>query len=528
MIAAFIRPLIIQNIVDRGLMERTLHIVINFSIVLVVVSGIEVAVTILQTKLFVNLQNEIVIILYSKVFRRLLYAKMDYFSRNNTSEILNRISTDIGSISSLFDNGIMGIMNYVLQIASGVAGLFVINWKLALLVLVVVPIKYFLIRFFSKKREENMKATIEKAALFSAWFDDSINGIKEIKLWNLYGKKIRELKKHQSCVLLLQKQGSMLNTYNLSGDTLIQWIMTGLLYSLGGVLVCQGQMTIGSLTAFISYGGYVIGPIALIFNLKILLAQIKPSIERLREFSVLETERNSKSQKGNIQEFCESISFEHISFGYKDQHPILKDVNIKIEKGEKIAIIGENGSGKSTFIQLMLRFLKPQMGAINIDGKNINGLKIDQYRDLFALITQDIYLFKDSIRNNVTLGKDISDRAIYQLFEELHLQKFMKRLPQGLDTVLERNGDNLSGGERQRLAFIRAILKDAPILVMDEATSNIDQEYEEIMQKYITNNLYEKTIIIITHKNESLRNVDKIYKISDCKVEKVWDKHHNT
>ena len=444
-IIAFGRPLVIQKIVDTGLVGKTFSVVIVCSIILVGLSIIESGISILQTSVYVNIQNWIVLRLYYKYFSYLLNLKVAYFKNNNSSEIINRITSDIDNISSLFNSGLINTVSYLLQILSGVAGLFVINWKLAIFVLLAVPIKFCLITFFSNKREQNTECILKYYSDFSGWFDDTLNGIAEIKLWNLFKIKKKELIKYQKYNLKFLKEGNLLNSFNLAGDTLLQWIITGFLYGVGGYFVCINEMTVGSLTAFITYSSYVIGPIALIFNLKFLFAQIKPSIKRLQKLKKLENEQTLSGYR-EIKNFDKEIIFNNVSFYYDKNHPVLNDISLTIKKGERIALIGDNGSGKSTLIQLLLQFYHPQKGQILIDGVDIGEVKLNCYRQLFSVISQDIYLFRDTLRNNILLGKKMTDSQLWQIIEELKLEKFIQSLPQGLNTILDRNGGNLSGG----------------------------------------------------------------------------------
>lgn len=510
---SFYRPLVMKRIMDQGMMAKDFQVILIFSGVLFALAVLEEALNILQAKLFTDLQNSVILNLYTKVFQRLLYAKMEYFSHNNSVEIMNRISTDIGGVGTLVDSSVMSIISYVLQIISGVIGLFVIDWKLAVLVLAIVPVKYLLIRFFSKRKEEAVAEWIQESTDFSAWFGDTINGMREVKLWNLYKKERRELRRRQKKVLELGKRSNLLETYNLSGDSILQWTVTSALYGIGGYLICGGSLTIGGLTAFISYSNYVIGPIALVFNLKFLFAQVKPSAKRLREFFKLETEKPSKPGQ-DIKELKEEIRFENVDFAYEDQ-PVLKDISLKIRKGEKIAIIGDNGSGKSTLISLLLRFLKPGKGSIYLDGKEIEEYDLGEYRDLFGVVSQDIYLFKDTVKANIAMGRKIDDEEMDRTCKMMNMQEFIGKLPQGYETRLEKNGENLSGGERQKIALLRAIIKKSPILVLDEATANIDKKYNELLHYNILKDFPDKTLIVITHKTENLAGMDRIYEIQN-------------
>lgn len=480
----------------------------------------EEVVRIFQAKLFVDLNNRIVLGMYTKVFQKLMCTKMSYFSRNNASELINKFSTDINNVSLLVDSNIMSVVNYVLQIVSGVIGLFIVNWKLALLVLCVVPLKYFLIRFFSKKKEQLMKIWIEKMTEFSAWFDDTINGVREVKLWGISKIKEREMRRIQRETLKLGKKTTLLQTYNMSGDALLQWLIVSLLYGIGGYLICKNSISIGGLTAFISYSNYVIGPIALVFNLRFIFAQIKPSIERLEEFFDEEIEEEIECPR-NIETFQKEIRFSNVKFSYSDR-VLLSGINLTIHKGEKVAIIGENGSGKTTILSMLLRFLKPNEGTIFVDEIDVQEYCLGKYRNLFSVVSQDIYLFTDSIYNNVVMGKQIEDEELNKMCEKLNLKTFISKFSEGLETRLEKNGENLSGGERQKVALLRAVIKDAPILILDEATANIDKGYDEFLNDIIHTEFQDKTIILITHRTESLRNMDKIYQIYNHSIiEKV-------
>lgn len=508
---SFARPLVMKNIMDDGIIKKNFRVILSLVIFLMILIVIEEAVSILQTKLFAEFQNKLVLKLYERVGKTLFCSKMEYFTHNNSAEIVSRLSTDIESVSSLVDSNIMYAFGYVLQIISGVVGLFVINWKLALLVLAVIPVKYMLIRICSEKEEKTMEQWIGSSADFSAWLGDAINGICELKLWNLYGMKQKELKHRQEEILYLNKKSRLIQAYNMSGESAVQGFAIAALYAIGGFFICRGQLTLGSLTAFISYSNYVINPISLVLNLKIILARVKPSAQRLKAFLEAEIE---KEDGLNIREMRDKISFHNVSFSYTEQ-PVVKNVSFEVQKGEKIAIIGENGSGKSTLLSLLLRFIEPQAGNICVDGTDIQEYDLKQYRDLFSVVNQEIYLFEDTIWNNLVLGKETDRKKMDNICEKMGMRKFLNNLPLGYEEKLEKNGENLSGGERQKISLLRAFVKDAPILILDEATANIDKKYDEFLHDLLINDTVDKTLIIITHKLENLYGMDKVYRIKD-------------
>ena len=208
----------------------------------------------------------------------------------------------------------------------------------------------------------------------------------------------------------------------------------------------------------------------------------------------------------------EKLSFHHVSFSYTDQ-PVVEDVSFEVRKGEKIAVIGENGSGKSTLLSLLLRFIEPKEGAICVDGTDIREYDIEQYRSLFGVVNQEIYLFEDTVWNNLVLGKEMDAKKMDSFCERMGMQEFLGKLPRGYEEKLEKNGENLSGGERQKLSLLRAFVKDAPILVLDEATANIDKKYDEFLHDLFINDFSDKTFIVITHKTENLQGMDRVYEI---------------
>ena len=525
---AIIRPLIVKGIMDKGLVNRNFELIIWYSVSLLIVVILEELIFVFQVNLFENLKKSFVLKLYSKAIKKLLNLKIEYFEKNNSTEIINRLATDINAASIIVDSSVMNLMNYVLQFFGGIIGLFLIKWELALLVMLVVPVKFIMISFFSKKKEALVKELIGEKTEFSAWFGDNIQGIKEIKLWNLYDDKCFELRKRQTKILGLEKKQGMLEAYNSFGDSNLKWVIVVGVYILGGYGVCSNILTLGELTAFITYSNYVIMPISLFFNLKMIFAEIKPSIARLNEFYHLRTEE-SKEESKYIIKFEDAIRFEHVGFAYGEQR-VLKDVSFSIRKGEKVAIIGENGSGKSTIINILLRFIQPKEGSVSLDSVDVEKFDLNLYRELFGVVSQSVHLFHGSIRDNIAMTKTPKEGKFENLCDGLKIDEMIRKFIDGYDCVLENNGKNLSGGERQKIALLRALFKDAQILVLDEATANIDQAYGELVKQYISENCEDKTVIRITHTLDDLKGMDRIYclkeeSIQECKYQDIVEKN---
>lgn len=518
-IISFVRPMVMKTIMDEGIMSNNLDLLFKLLMLLIGLILLEEATTILQTILYADLKNDIVLQLYEKAWNVILRAKLDYFLKTSPTEIVNKMSTDISSISCLVDSNLMYVLNYLFRIVSGIFGLFLINWKLSLLVLLAVPVKYLFISMFSQKEEILHSQQIKLSANTSSWMSDIIGGIREIKLWNLYETQKKNMSERQKKILDCEKKSKLIQSYNMSIDSGLQGLITAALYGLGGYLIYYNDLTIGSLTAFISYTNYVINPISLVFNMKLLYSQIKPSIFRYNELSRIENE-TEETDELQLRKWTESILFNNISFNYGEKK-VLENINLHIQKGEKIAIIGENGSGKSTLIDLLLRFLVPCEGKILLDGVDIQKYNIDHYRNLFSVLNQEFYLFADDLESNILMGRTFDEKYLNDLIEKMKMKDLLSKLPNGYKSKLENRGENLSGGERQKIGLLRSIVKDSPILVLDEATSKIDNNYSEFIRSAILEYFPEKTIILISHKKEDLIGMDKVYQLYNFKLVRI-------
>ena len=273
---------------------------------------------------------------------------------------------DVSQVSSITDRYMVMSASYIFRIISGLVGLFVISWKLALVVLAMVPVKFFLVKGMSKRREKVMDEMIECSRDFSRWFGDNLNGVDEIKLWNLFQSREKFFAEKQRELLKLEKKGTMIDGWNSFWEVLLEWSVTIVLYLLGGWLICTGSLTSGTGFAFSRYSGYVTGPVSALINLKMYFARIMPSARRLFQFLDMETEQNNGKEV--VTSRPPRLEFRSVQFRYEENRPILQDVNFTVEPGEKVAIIGQNGSGKSTILNILLRFYQPDAGQVLADG----------------------------------------------------------------------------------------------------------------------------------------------------------------
>lgn len=512
----FLQPLVIQRITDIGMVQKNMNAIFQSAVFLGFLVILNQLIEMLQTKIFVEIHNQSLYSIFHQTFQKLIHLKRSYFDDKNTTEILNFLQMDVLQVASITDRYVVVCLSYIFRIVSGLIGLCIISWKLALIVLAMVPIKFLLVSYLSKRRKLATDEMIESSRAFSRWFGDNLNGIDEIKLWNLFLEKDREFHEKQSKLLNSEKKGTLIDAWNVFWESILEWGVTILLYILGGALICTGSLTIGAAFAFISYSGYVTGPVSALLNLKMYFARIIPSAKRLFLFLDMEVEEDTGTKI--LEKNSPKIEFKNVGFSYDKARCILKDVNFFANPGEKIAIIGQNGSGKTTVLNLLLRFYEPDQGAILVDGIDIRKVQLKDLRDLFAVVSQDPYLFLGGIEENINLSKNFNQQQISLAMKASGVSEFMRRMSDEDKKQIGQNGARLSGGEKQKIAVARALLKDAPIIILDEATANFDVESDQYLHNIIVNEMKNKTVIMITHHYENLQGMDRVYRLENGKT----------
>lgn len=275
-VIGFLQPLVIQRITDSGMMQRDMAVILSSALLLALLVLGNQAIDLLQTRIFADVHNASYYAIFHQVFEKLLHLKKSYFEDKNSAEILSFLQMDVSQVSSVTDRYTVLSVSYVFRIVSGLIGLFLISWKLALIVLCMVPVKFLLVRGLSKRQEQAMDEMIESSRDFSRWFGDDLNGVDEIKLWDLFQSRDQVFREKQEKVLGVQKRTTMIGGWNSFWEMLLEWSVTILLYVLGGWLICAGSLTIGAVFAFVSYSAYVTGPVSALINLKMYLPGSSP------------------------------------------------------------------------------------------------------------------------------------------------------------------------------------------------------------------------------------------------------------
>lgn len=506
-------PLLSRGIMDYGFIGGDKELLIKQVICSLLIYMIIAVIDIIKEKKRVDISANIQYSLSEQSFKHLMKIKANYFSNKNYAEILNNINVDIGNMTSIADEGVFFVVTQAFSMVGGIIGLFILDYRMTLMVLLFIPVKAVIMKRFAKKRKRIMNEFITESEKYAGWFGDTVGGVREVKLFGILENKRAEFSDRQHSVINKQKKMNMLAQWNSITDSIVVHLLTSLIYIIGANLVFDMQLSVGSVFAFITYSAYVTGPISAILNIGYLLSGIIPSTKRYYEFMALEEE---KENEGKIEPCFGDLELQNLSFSYEKDKAVLSDVNIAFPKGSKTVLIGRNGSGKSTLISLLLQLYQPMCGKITLSGTDISEIVLKDYRNMISVVSQDIYMFNTTIRDNICMYKDIDDKTIMEACENSGLADFISEV--SLDYVVGQNGAMLSGGQKQKIALARALVHDSPIIIFDEATSNTDVYSEQQINGLLHTKLKEKTVIVITHKQEILREVDQIIMLKDGSV----------
>ena len=498
-------PLISRRIMDDGFIGGNKKLLIELVLVSMVIYTINSLIDLIKEKKRVDISAKIQYFLSEQSFSHLMKLRVNYFNNTNYAETLNNINMDINQMTSVADSSVFFVITQAFSMTGGIIGLFIIDFRMTILVLLFIQIKCVVMKYFAKKQKQIMDEFIKKNQKYAKWFGDTVGGVREVKLFNILDRKHEEFDQNQKDIIEKQKQMNMLGQWNTITDSLMVQFLSTLLYILGANLVFDLQLSVGSVFAFITYSSYVTGPISAILNIGYLLSGIIPSTKRYYAFMDLEEETDN----GETAALCpDDLKLQQVSFAYEKEKYVLKDVDILFAKGSKTAIIGRNGSGKTTIINLLTRMYEPTSGKIMLGTEDISELPLPEYRNMVSVVSQQIYLFNDTIRNNICLYKRVDDVIVEEACKDSGLEDFIKEV--SLDYVVGQNGAMLSGGQKQKIALARALIHDKPIVIFDEATSNTDAYSEQQINGLLDTKLKEKTVIVITHKKEILNKVDQI------------------
>lgn len=443
-------------------------------------------------------------------YNHLVDLPIDFHETRKTGEFMSRFN-DASKIREAISTTTLTIMlDTIMAIACG-ALLFYINITLFFITLVIILIYAFIMFLFRKPIKAVNHELMEQDAQVTSYLKESIEGIETVKAYQ-YEKHIKgKAGKLYERLADIGIKGSFIYNFQDSVISLVTSVGVVVLLWVGTYLCIENTISIADLFVFYYLIGYFLDPVSNLINLQPELQTAMVAAERLND--ILDTEIEQKdSDKEQLNSACGDIKIRNLDFRYGNRELVLKNVNMDFPKGKKIAIVGESGCGKTTLAKLLLSLYQPEYGKVMIEGKNLSEFSVASVRKHIAYISQDIFLFADTIYNNLRLGnEDATGEEIKDVCKWCCADEFIEKFPMKYDTMLEENGNNLSGGQKQRIALARALLKKPDILIMDEATSNLDTITEASVKRTIDNLSDEMTCIIIAHRINTIKNCDYIY-----------------
>ena len=453
------------------------------------------------------------------LFNKIIKFKMSYFDTSAVGRLVTRVVNDTETIASIFSQGLFMIIADLLKMSIVIIIMLVINWKLSLIVFSVLPIILYATRLFQKSMKTAFEEVRKEVANLNSFVQERLSGIKIIQIFHRekieYDTFLEINNKHKNAWL----KTVWFNSIFFPVAELSSSITIGLLVWYGGLNASSGDgVTLGVIFLFIQMSQMLFRPLRQIADKFNSLQMGMVSTSRI--FKILETD-SSISNLGNLKplKIKGSITFENVRFSYVENEEVLKGVNLKVNPGETIAIVGPTGAGKTSLINLLSRFYEYQSGEIKIDNFSIRNLKLDYLRKHICTVSQDVFLFAASIYDNITLFDDsIKIEEVIAAAKAIGVHDFITNLPGGYNYNVKERGVMLSSGQRQLIAFLRSYLADPTILILDEATSSIDSNSEELIQKATSRITKGKTSIIIAHRLETIRKADRIIVMDDGKI----------
>lgn len=510
-------PFLTKYLIDKVLVMKSFRILNIIGFVLIGVLLLRIVSIYLERYFLATFRGRVMFDLRMAIFNHTERLRLSFFHNKETGYLMSRLSGDVGSVQGLLADTLVSFLQNILMFIAGVAATIYIHPKLAFISFSILPFYALSVWIFNKRIRDMSYELRENLAQMNKDLQELLSGITVIKAFTgeIYGslRLIRSVKKgiKKSVKLdILSTLFSLLSALiSSTGPLILIW------YGCGEIM--RGNLTIGGLMAFSSFLSYLFGPTESLMGINLTIQRSLASVERI--FEIFDTTKETcKDGESELKEMKGGIIFDNISFSY-DKEPILKNISFDINHGDKIAFVGETGVGKSTIASLLLRFYEPDNGEIYINGLNIKDIKLESLRKNIGYVSQDVFLFSDTIRENIRFGKrGAKDGEIETAAKLAGIHNFIDNLSEGYDTEVGERGVKLSGGEKQRIAIARAVLKDAPILLLDEATSNLDRNTERNIIKSIEKLSLNKTLIIIAHRLSTIKDVDKIIVLDKGKI----------
>jgi ATP-binding cassette subfamily B protein len=511
-----LQPKFIQYAIDAGILKKDLGVLNWIALIFLASKILQLVVAYFQTVLLEGVGQRVMYDLRSELYDKLQRQEVAYFDRNPVGRIMTRLTSDVDALNELFTSGVIELLGDVVVIIAVIFIMLGMDWRLTLITLVTVPLLFAATTWFRKHARRGYDMVRTRLARINAFLQEHLSGAQTVQIFNRESKSLRQFheindehrRANIETIFYYAVFFPLVDLIGAVGVALIIWY--------GGYRVMQNTgahavLTIGALVAFIQYSQQLFQPIRDISDkYNVLQAAIVAShrIFRTLDLPVGITSPAEPKKRGRARG---RVEFRNVWFAYKGEDWVLRDVSFEVEPGQTVALVGHTGSGKTTITNLLMRFYDVQRGSILLDGVDVREWDLKSLRENFAVVLQDVFLFSGTVAGNIRLGReDISEERVEWAAREVHADDFIARLPEKYNSEVRERGAGLSVGQKQLISFARALAFDPALLILDEATSSIDTETEQLIQRAIERVLRDRTSIVVAHRLSTVQRADQI------------------
>ncbi|EKY22142.1 MAG: ABC transporter ATP-binding protein [Clostridium celatum] len=522
MVCGIVNPLLLEVAIDDYVANNDTKGLILIGVALIGLNLVAWILSRIRWSMITSITNNILVNIRHELYSHIQYLSFDFFDSRPVGKILARVVGDVNALKNLFSQSIQSLIPQLLNLLCVTVIMLVMNVKLALACIALVPLLFisiFCIETFSRKRWEIYR---NKRSNLNGFTHEDFSGIKVVQGFAKEKGTEKDFKAMVSELSTAFIKAVQLNDLFWPLVDFAWGIGTIVVFAVGYTLVSKGEIKLGTLIAFSMYTGMFWRPIMNLSSFYNTLVTNFSAADRI--FDILDIKPIIKNEKNakEIGRISGNVEFKNVDFSYDENSHVLKNINFKVNKGERIALVGATGAGKTTIVSLLSRFYDPTSGEVLIDGKDIRNVEIESLRSQMGIMLQDTFLFSTTIMENIRYGRlDATDEDVINAAKAVNAHEFIMKLENGYNTEVNERGSRLSLGQRQLVSFARALLANPRILILDEATSNIDTETEKLVQKGIERLLYGRTSFVVAHRLSTIRDCDKIMVINDGKIEEI-------
>jgi subfamily B ATP-binding cassette protein MsbA len=458
------------------------------------------------------------------LFGHLQRLSLGFFVRRRTGEILSRLMNDVGVIQATLTETPIDSTKQLVTFLGGVGFLLAMNWRLCLVILLLLPVLVMVARLFGKRLKALSTDIQDQTASLTTLAEEVLSGIRVVKSFVQTRREERRFAQQTQAALRLALRRAAVLAIFIPTITLLTFAATAVVLWYGGRQVIQGVVSPGDLFAFVLFAGILIGPFGSAARIFSQLKEAQGAMARVFEILDTKPEIQDSPDAVDLPVIIGQVEVRHVTFAYDGQHPVLSDVSFEVKPGDLVAIVGPTGAGKTTLVNLLHRFYDPSDGEVRLDGYDLRTLRMENLYRQIGLVPQETVLFGGTIMDNIRYGReDASDGEVIEASQAANADEFVARLPEGYCTIVGEKGMNLSGGQRQRLAIARAVLKRPKLLLLDEATSALDAESERLVQEAIDRLMAGRTTFVVAHRLTTVQRATRILVLNRGRIVEEGD-----